>query len=105
MSQSLCCCSPCRPAYKRHVDLIYPAIPEDGLVKNKMETLVYYAMTSPEKLDRIGEYLEQRISRDIYRGRTELVGIGIEAMDQVAVRNWGCLEAGPKKFDKSKVLT
>jgi hypothetical protein len=48
-----------------------------------METLVYYAMTSPEKLDRIGEYLEQRISRDIYRGRTELVGIGIEAMDQV----------------------
>ena len=50
-----------------------------------METLVYYAMTSPEKLDRIGEYLEQRISRDIYRGRSELVGIGIEAMDQVTI--------------------
>lgn len=83
MSQGLCCCSPCRPAYKRHVDSIYPAIPEDGLVKTKMETLVYYAMTSPEKLDRIGEYLEQRISRDIYRGRNELVGIGIEAMDQL----------------------
>ena len=83
MSQSLCCCSPCRPAYKRHVDSIYPALPEDGLVKNKMETLVYYAMTSPEKLDRIGEYLEQRISRDIYRGRSEFVGIGIEAMDQL----------------------
>ncbi len=83
MSQGLCCCSPCRPAYKRHVDSIYPAIPEDGLVKAKMDTLIYYAMTSPEKLDRIGEYLEQRISRDIYRGRNELVGIGIEAMDQV----------------------
>jgi hypothetical protein len=42
------------------VDNIFPAIPEDGLVKNKMETLVYYALTSPEKLDRIGEYLAQR---------------------------------------------
>jgi hypothetical protein len=51
-----------------------------------METLVYYAMTSPEKLDRIGEYLEQRISRDIYRGRNEQVNIGIEAMDQVRLR-------------------
>ena len=30
-----CCCSPCRPAYKRHVDAIYPAAAEDGLVKNK----------------------------------------------------------------------
>ena len=49
-----CCCSPCRPAYKRHVDAIYPAAAEDGLVKGKMESLVYYAMTSPEKLDRIG---------------------------------------------------
>jgi hypothetical protein len=76
------------------VDSIYPAIPEDGLVKNKMETLVYYAMTSPEKLDRIGEYLEQRISRDIYRGRTELVGIGIEAMDQVM----------PMRIKKSSVV-
>ena len=42
------------------MDSIYPAVPEDGLVKNKMETLVYYALTSPEKLDRIGEYLAQR---------------------------------------------
>jgi len=44
-------------------------------------------MTSPEKLDRIGEYLEQRISRDIYRGRNEQVNIGIEAMDQVKISN------------------
>ena len=83
MSQSLCCCSPCRPTFKRHVDGIYPANPEDGLVKNKMETLVYYAVTSPEKLDRIGEYLETRVGRDIYRNRKKNVVIGMEAMDQV----------------------
>lgn len=46
-----------------------------------METLVYYSMTSPEKLDRIGEYLEQRITRDIYRNRKGMVIIGMEAMD------------------------
>ena len=83
MSQSLCCCSPCRPTFKRHVDGMYPANPEDGLVKNKMETLVYYAVTSPEKLDRIGEYLETRVGRDIYRNRKKNVVIGMEAMDQV----------------------
>ena len=78
-----CCCSPCRPAYKRHVDAIYPAQAEDGLVKIKMESLLYFAMTSPEKLDRIGEYLAYRISRDVNRGRKEFVFIGVEAMDQL----------------------
>ena len=78
-----CCCSPCRPAYKRHVDSIYPPNAEDGLVKNKMETLVYFAMTSPEKLDRIGEYMAHKISRDIYRNRKEMVFIGVEAIDQL----------------------
>lgn len=78
-----CCCSPCRPAYKRHVDAIYPAAAEDGLVKNKMESLVYFAMTSPEKLDRIGEYLAYRLSRDVNRSRKEFVFIGVDAMDQL----------------------
>ena len=77
------CCSPCRPAYKRHVDAIYPATAEEGLVKNKMESLVYFAMTSPEKLDRIGDYLASRITRDVNRGRKELVFIGVDAMDQL----------------------
>ena len=49
-----------------------------------METLVYYAVTSPEKLDRIGEYLETRVGRDIYRNRKKNVVIGMEAMDQVS---------------------
>ena len=81
MSHGLCCCSPCRPTFKRHVDAIFPADPRDGLVKNKMETLIYYSIKSPEKLDRIGEYLETRISRDIYHNRHGLALIGMEAMD------------------------
>lgn len=32
-----------------------------------MEKLTFYSLSSPEKLDRIGEYLFQRASRDIYR--------------------------------------
>ena len=70
-------------AYKRHVDAIYPATAEDGLVKNKMESLMYFAMTSPEKLDRIGEYLAHRVARDVNRGRKEFVLIGVDAMDQL----------------------
>jgi len=39
------------------------------LVKNDMDKLTFYAISSPEKLDRIGQYLEQRLSRDIHRHR------------------------------------
>uniref|UniRef100_A0A0K2TRT0 Protein EFR3 homolog cmp44Elike [Nasonia vitripennis] n=1 Tax=Lepeophtheirus salmonis TaxID=72036 RepID=A0A0K2TRT0_LEPSM len=75
------CCSPLKPRFKRLVDDIFPPVAEDGLVKSKMETLTYYAATSPEKLDRIGEYLAYRIGRDISRQRQGFVLIGMEAMD------------------------
>ena len=48
-----------------------------------MEKLIYYAATSPEKLDRIGEYLNHRIERYLYRSRFGFVKIGMEAMDQL----------------------
>ncbi|KAH9363514.1 hypothetical protein HPB48_005953 [Haemaphysalis longicornis] len=72
-----CCCGCCaalRPRYKRLVDNIFPANPEDGLVRNNMEKLTFYALSSPEKLDRIGEYLALRY-----------VEISMEAMDQLLV--------------------
>ena len=43
-------------------------------------------MTSPEKLDRIGEYLAEKIRRDIARGgakNKEVVYISLEAFDQL----------------------
>ena len=78
---SLCCCSPCRPAYKKKVDAIYPEIPGSGLVKSQMDALTYYAVTSPEKLDRIGEYLAEKIRHNIARNGAkykEIVDISIE---------------------------
>ena len=65
------------------VDNIYPEEAEEGLVKANMEKLVYYAATSPEKLDRIGEYLAYRIGRDIYRARVRFVEVGMDAVDQL----------------------
>lgn len=79
------CCAALRPRYKRLVDNIFPANPEDGLVRNNMEKLTFYALSSPEKLDRIGEYLALRVSRDISRHRVKYVEISMEAMDQLLV--------------------
>ena len=42
---------------------------QDGLVKANMDKLTFFAMKCPEKLDRIGEYLAQRLSRDVARSR------------------------------------
>ena len=79
------CCSPLRPRYKRLVDNIYPAYQEDGLDTANMQKLIYYAATSPEKWDRIGEYLSSRINRDLNRNypRHGFVTIGMEAMDEL----------------------
>ncbi|XP_065367692.1 protein EFR3 homolog cmp44E isoform X1 [Calliphora vicina] len=75
------CCSALRPRYKRLVDNIFPAIPEDGLVKSNMEKLTFYSLSSPDKLDRIGEYLYQKATKDINRKRYRFVEIAMEAMD------------------------
>ena len=79
------CCSPLRPRYKRLVDNIYPAYQEDGLDTANMQKLIYYAATSPEKWDRIGDYLSSRINRDLNRNypRYGFVTIGMEAMDEL----------------------
>ncbi|XP_065225242.1 protein EFR3 homolog cmp44E-like [Planococcus citri] len=79
------CFSQLRPRYKRLVDDIFPTLPQDGLVKSNMEKLTFYALSSPEKLDRIGEYLYQKASRDITRRREGYVKIAMEAMDQLLV--------------------
>lgn len=42
---------------------------QDGLVKNNMAKLTFYALSNPQKLDRIGEYLSKRLSRDLIRNR------------------------------------
>uniref|UniRef100_A0A663MDL1 EFR3 homolog B n=1 Tax=Athene cunicularia TaxID=194338 RepID=A0A663MDL1_ATHCN len=67
------CCGALRPRYKRLVDNIFPEDPEDGLVKTNMEKLTFYALSAPEKLDRIGAYLSERLIRDVSRHRYGII--------------------------------
>ncbi|XP_063416561.1 protein EFR3 homolog B-like isoform X1 [Mytilus trossulus] len=78
-------CACLKPRYKRLVDNIFPLNPEDGLVKNNMDKLTYYAMSNSEKLDRIGAYLEQKLGRDLQRRRIGNVFISMDALDQLLV--------------------
>ncbi|XP_033253031.1 protein EFR3 homolog cmp44E-like [Drosophila miranda] len=45
-----------------------------------MEKLTFYSLSSPDKLDRIGEYLYQKATKDINRKRYKLAEIAMEAM-------------------------
>ncbi|XGW13265.1 hypothetical protein V3C99_013698, partial [Haemonchus contortus] len=81
--QGICCCTPCKPRYRRLVDSIYPRAITDGLISSNMQKLIFYAISHPEKLERIGEYLVLRMSRDLGRMRLIQVKIAVEAMDQL----------------------
>uniref|UniRef100_A0A7M4EZ66 Protein EFR3 homolog A n=1 Tax=Crocodylus porosus TaxID=8502 RepID=A0A7M4EZ66_CROPO len=93
-----CCCAALRPRYKRLVDNIFPEDPKDGLVKADMEKLTFYAVSAPEKLDRIGAYLAERLSRDVVRHRFGYVLIAMEALDQLLM---ACHSQSIKPFVES----
>uniref|UniRef100_A0A7N4V7Z4 Protein EFR3 homolog A n=1 Tax=Sarcophilus harrisii TaxID=9305 RepID=A0A7N4V7Z4_SARHA len=93
-----CCCAALRPRYKRLVDNIFPEDPKDGLVKADMEKLTFYAVSAPEKLDRIGSYLADRLSRDVVRHRSGYVLIAMEALDQLLM---ACHSQSIKPFVES----
>uniref|UniRef100_A0A3Q1I6P1 EFR3 homolog B n=1 Tax=Anabas testudineus TaxID=64144 RepID=A0A3Q1I6P1_ANATE len=77
------CCWALRPRYKRLVDNIFPEDPEDGLVKANMEKLTFFALSAPEKLDRIAAYLSERLTRELNRHRYGYVCIAMEALEQL----------------------
>ncbi|CAI4231697.1 unnamed protein product [Auanema sp. JU1783] len=79
----LCCCTPCKPRYRRLADSIYPRSITEGLISANMQKLTFYAISHPEKLERIGEYLVLRLARDLSRQRFVQVKIAVEAMDQL----------------------
>ncbi|XP_053913392.1 protein EFR3 homolog A isoform X6 [Cuculus canorus] len=93
-----CCCAALRPRYKRLVDNIFPEDPKDGLVKADMEKLTFYAVSAPEKLDRIGAYLAERLTRDVVRHRYGYVLIAMEALDQLLM---ACHSQSIKPFVES----
>uniref|UniRef100_A0A1I8B7P0 Protein EFR3 homolog B n=1 Tax=Meloidogyne hapla TaxID=6305 RepID=A0A1I8B7P0_MELHA len=80
----LCCCSSCKPRYKRVVDHIYPRMPPyDVPVSGNMQKLTFYSIFHPEKLNRIGIYLVQRLSRDLGRQKVADVKVAVDAIDQL----------------------
>ncbi|XP_044306352.1 protein EFR3 homolog A isoform X2 [Varanus komodoensis] len=93
-----CCCAALRPRYKRLVDNIFPEDSKDGLVKADMEKLTFYAVSAPEKLDRIGAYLAERLSRDVARHHYGYVLIAMEALDQLLM---ACRSQSIKPFVES----
>ncbi|KAI6216456.1 hypothetical protein M3Y99_01820800 [Aphelenchoides fujianensis] len=79
--ESCMCCSSCKPRYLRLVDAIYPRQLNEGLVNANMTKLTFYTITHPEKLNRIGVYLLDRLSRDLYRQRYDQVKVAVDAMN------------------------
>uniref|UniRef100_A0A8D3DEB7 Protein EFR3 homolog A n=1 Tax=Scophthalmus maximus TaxID=52904 RepID=A0A8D3DEB7_SCOMX len=63
-----------------------------------MEKLTFYAVSAPEKLDRIGAYLAERLSRDVVRHRYGNVVIAMEALDQLLM---ACHSQSIKPFVES----
>uniref|UniRef100_A0A8C6VW81 Protein EFR3 homolog A n=1 Tax=Nothobranchius furzeri TaxID=105023 RepID=A0A8C6VW81_NOTFU len=63
-----------------------------------MEKLTFYAVSAPEKLDRIGEYLAEKLSRDVVRHRYGYVVIAMEALDQLLM---ACHSQSIKPFVES----
>uniref|UniRef100_A0A8C9WFQ7 Protein EFR3 homolog A n=1 Tax=Scleropages formosus TaxID=113540 RepID=A0A8C9WFQ7_SCLFO len=63
-----------------------------------MEKLTFYAVSAPEKLDRIGAYLAERLSRDVLRHRYGYVVIAMEALDQLLM---ACHSQSIKPFVES----
>ncbi|KAK9402839.1 protein EFR3A-like [Crotalus adamanteus] len=63
-----------------------------------MEKLTFYAVSAPEKLDRIGAYLAERLSRDVIRHRYGYVFIAMEALDQLLM---ACHSQSIKPFVES----
>ncbi|CAG9534710.1 unnamed protein product [Cercopithifilaria johnstoni] len=83
MDTFMCCCTPYKPRYRRLVDAIYPRSLMEGLINSNMQKLTFYAISRPEKLDKIGKYIVSRLSRDLYHQRYNQVKISVEAMDQL----------------------
>uniref|UniRef100_A0A1I7SWP5 Importin-11 n=2 Tax=Bursaphelenchus xylophilus TaxID=6326 RepID=A0A1I7SWP5_BURXY len=48
-----------------------------------MQKLTYFAISHPEKLNRIAVYLVERLSRDLSRQRITQVSVAVDAMDQL----------------------
>uniref|UniRef100_A0A914I6P1 EFR3-like protein n=1 Tax=Globodera rostochiensis TaxID=31243 RepID=A0A914I6P1_GLORO len=78
------CCASCKQRYKRLVDSIYPRQPPfDAPLGANMQKLTFYSISHPEKLNRIGIYFIQRLTRDLTRQRFAEVKVTVDAMERL----------------------
>ncbi|CAI9733924.1 protein EFR3 homolog B-like isoform X2 [Octopus vulgaris] len=56
-----------KPRHKKLISKVFPANPDDGLIKCRLDKLLLYASSKPDKFLEIAENFAQRINRDLYR--------------------------------------
>ena len=68
--------------YHKHVTLVknvYPQSPgEEGPRSSALSLLVFYATSKPQKLIKVGRYLEQRVYQDLRSNRYGHVRVSLE---------------------------
>lgn len=78
-------CVTCRkPRYKRLVDSLFPVNPADSNpVNTDLEKLIFLARSSPDHLDRIGEYLEYWLRRSVVRERHGHIQVAVKITERL----------------------
>ncbi|XP_064391064.1 protein EFR3 homolog B-like [Halichondria panicea] len=78
-----CFCCP-KPRYKRLVDRLFPEDPQTPTpVSANMDKLLFFAQTSPDHLDNIGEYLALRLRRSLQRERNGHVSVALQVTEKL----------------------
>ncbi|XP_064391067.1 protein EFR3 homolog B-like [Halichondria panicea] len=78
-----CFCCP-KPRYKRLVDGLFPEDPQTPTpVSANMDKLLFFAQTSPDHLDNIGEYLALRLRRSLQRERNGHVSVALQVTEKL----------------------
>jgi len=66
------------------VNNVYPKSPgEEGAKTNNLSFLMFYAKSRPQKLIKVGNYLEKKARRDIWNCRQDLVKVTITILDSL----------------------
>lgn len=107
--ETIFCCAKCKKRYYRLVDAIYPRPPAEKLDTESMKKLTFYAITHPENLNKIGEYLLERLSRDLYQQRYKKVKVNFPKFFRYfnlnisgCCRCYECFASGLSHFSKFK---
>ncbi|ORX83451.1 hypothetical protein BCR32DRAFT_292025 [Anaeromyces robustus] len=66
------------------VNNVYPKGPgEEGAKTNNLSFLMFYAKSRPQKLIKVGNYLEKKAKRDIWNSRPDLVKVTLTILDSL----------------------